>query len=88
MWRWILEQFNIADELSLFPSWYMGVSAAVLVTAMTGLYFHYTQTDNRILCIAIVATLLMAIYERYVAVAHKSSNLTLISAVIYTLLMI
>jgi phage terminase large subunit len=88
MWRWIVEQFNIADELTHFPSWYMGISAAVLVTAITGLYFHYTQDDNRVLSIAIVVTLIMAVYERYGAYAYKSSNLTVLSAVIYTLLMI
>lgn len=88
MWRWIVKQFDIADELPHFPSWYMAISATVLMTAMTGLYFHYSQADNRVLSIAIVATLMMAVYERYAVAAYKSSNLTVVSAVIYTLLMI
>lgn len=88
MWRWLLEQFDISEELSQLPSWYMVLSGFVLFTAVVGLYFHYSDEDNLILAVAIVATLSMAVCERYFFDVPKSSNLTLCSAVVYALLML
>ncbi len=88
MWRWLQEQLDIGEELALLPNWYMLMSGAVLVLAIIGLYFHYSQEDNRILAAAIVVTLNMAVCERYLFKVRKSANLTIASAVIYTLLML
>lgn len=88
MWRWLQEQLDIGEELALLPNWYMLMSGAVLVLAIAGLYFHYTVEDNRLLATVIVATLGMAVCERYWFKVRKSAHLTLASAVIYTLLML
>ena len=88
MWKWLLKQFDISDELTQFSTWYMALSGVVMGMAFVGLYFHYQQQDNRILGVAIVFTLMMSLYERYWIKATKSANLTLMSAVIYSLLMI
>lgn len=88
MWKWLLKQFDISDELTQFSTWYMALSGVVMGMAFVGLYFHYQQQDNRILGVAIVFTLTMSLYERYWIKATKSANLTLMSAVIYSLLMI
>lgn len=88
MWKWLLKQFDITDELTQFSTWYMALSGVVMGMAFIGLYFHYQQQDNHILGVAIVLTLIMSLYERYWIKATKSANLTLMSAVIYSLLMI
>ena len=88
MWRWLQEQLDIGEELALLPNWYMLLSGAVLFMAAAGLYMHYTAQDNHILAVAIVITLLMSVCERYVFKVYKSSNLTVASAVIYTILML
>ena len=88
MWKWLLKQFDISDELTQFSTWYMALSGVVMGMAFVGLYFHYQQQDNQILGVAIVFTLTMSLYERYWIKATKSANLTLMSAVIYSLLMI
>ncbi|RYZ87721.1 MAG: hypothetical protein EOO68_27285 [Moraxellaceae bacterium] len=88
MWAWFLRQMDISDELGKFSGWYMGLSGVVMGMAFVGLYFHYQQRDNHLLAIAIVLTLAMSLYERYWIKAHKSANLTLSSAVVYSLLML
>lgn len=87
MWKWILQQIDISAELPRFSTRYMGLSGMVMGMAFVGLYFHYEQQDNHLLGLAIILTLLMSLYERYRIKAHKSANLTLLSAVIYALLM-
>ena len=88
MWAWFLRQMDISDELGKFSGWYMGLSGVVMGMAFVGLYFHYRQQDNHLLAIAIVLTLAMSLYERYWIKAPKSANLTLSSAVVYSLLML
>lgn len=88
MWAWFLRQMDISDELGKFSGWYMGLSGVVMGMAFVGLYFHYQQLDNHLLAIAIVLTLAMSLYERYWIKAPKSANLTLSSAVVYSLLML
>ena len=88
MWQWLQEQLNIAEELALLPNWYMLLSGAVLFLAVIGLYFHYSEQDNHVLAVAIIITLSMSVCERYVFKVYKSSNLTLASAVIYSILML
>lgn len=88
MWKWLLQQLDISAELPRFSVLYMGLSGVVMGMAFVGLYFHYVQQDNHLLGIAIILTLLMSLYERYWIKAHKSANLTLLSAVIYSLLML
>ncbi len=88
MWKWFLQQIDISDELPKFSSWYMGLSGVAMGMAFVGLYFHYQQQDNRLLGIAIMLTVVMSLYERYRIKARKSANLTLASAVIYSLLML
>lgn len=88
MWRWLQEQLDIGEELALLPNWYMLMSGGVLFLAIVGLYFHYTAEDNRLLAAAIVTTLSMAVCERYLFQVRKSANLTIASAIIYTLLML
>lgn len=88
MWKWLLQQIDISDELSRFSVFYLGLSGVVMGMAFVGLYFHYEQQDNHLLGIAIILTLLMSLYERYRVRAYKSANLTLLSAVIYSLLML
>ena len=87
MWKWVLQQIDISDELGKFSSWYMGLSGLVMGLAFVGLYMHYQQQDNHLLGIAIVLTLCMSLYERYWIKAPKSANITLFSAVVYSLLM-
>lgn len=88
MWAWFLRQMDISDELGKFSGWYMGLSGVVMGMAFVGLYFHYRQQDNHLLAIAIVLTLAMSLYERYWIKVPKSANLTLSSAVVYSLLML
>lgn len=87
MWKWLLQQIDISNELPRFSALYMGLSGVVMGMAFVGLYFHYERQDNHVLGIAIIMTLLMSLYERYRIKAYKSANLTLLSAVIYSLLM-
>lgn len=87
MWKWLLQHIDISDELPKFSAFYMGLSGVVMGVAFVGLYFHYEQQDNQLLGIAIILTLLLSLYERYGMNAYKSANLTLLSAVIYSLLM-
>lgn len=88
MWRWISHQFDISEELARLPGWYVIVSSAVLLLAMVGLYLHYNEYNNHFLAAAIVATLGLSVFERYKLKAPKSANLTLVSAIIYSLLML
>lgn len=88
MWKWLVQQIDISDELAKFSALYMGLSGVVMGMAFVGLYFHYERQDNHLLAFAIVITLLMSLYERYGMKAHKSANLTLLSAVVYSLLML
>ena len=88
MWTWLLQQIDISDELGKFSGWYMGLSGLMMGLAFVGLYLHYHQQDNHLLGIAIVLTLCMSLYERYWIKAPKSANLTLLSAVVYSLLML
>jgi hypothetical protein len=87
MWKWLVQQIDISDELSRFSPLYMGLSGVVMGMAFVGLYFHYARQDNQLLGIAIIVTLAMSLYERYRLKAYKSANLTLLSAVIYSLFM-
>ncbi|XID74904.1 hypothetical protein ACF3NA_10455 [Alkanindiges sp. WGS2144] len=88
MWKWLLQQLDISSELPRLSAWYMGLSGLIMGVAFVGLYFHYSLQDNRLLGIAIMITLLMSLYERYWIRALKSANLTLFSAVVYSLLML
>lgn len=88
MWTWLLQQIDISDELGKFSGWYMGLSGLMMGLAFVGLYLHYQRQDNHLLGIAIVLTLCMSLYERYWIKAPKSANLTLLSAVVYSLLML
>lgn len=88
LWQWLVAQLDISGELNRFSPVYMGLSGVVMGLAFIGLYFHYTQQDNQLLGIAAIVTVLMSLYERYVMQVVKSANLTLLSAVIYSLLML
>ena len=88
IWNWISHQLDVSEELSRLPSGYIVVSSMVLFCAMFGLYAHYNERDNHVLAIAITATIGLSLFERYRLKVPRSANLTLLSAVIYSLLML
>lgn len=88
LWRWVSQQLDVSEELMRLPGWYIVVSSVVLFFAVIGLYAHYNEEDNHVLAFAITATVGLSLFERYGLKVPKSANLTLASAVIYSLLML